>query len=103
MPQFAWANDPAAVEEVMTFILGLTGERIDARYLPKTSYTPDQRGGPGGRCSIATTARAAMSSRCPSSSSAGTKWPRRSPDFKSNVRTSYTARNNDYLTELYPA
>ena len=28
MPQFAWANDPAAVEEVMTFVLGLTGEKI---------------------------------------------------------------------------
>ena len=25
----------------MTFVLGLTGERINARYLPKTHYTPD--------------------------------------------------------------
>ena len=31
MPQFAWANDPAAVEEVMTFVLGLTSERIPAK------------------------------------------------------------------------
>ena len=42
MPQFAWANDPAAVEEVMTFVLGLTNERIPARYLPKTHTTPAQ-------------------------------------------------------------
>ena len=42
MPQFAWANDPEAVEEVMTFVLGLTDERINARYLPKTHYTPAQ-------------------------------------------------------------
>ena len=42
MPQFAWANDPAAIEEVMTFVLGLTGERIPVRYLPKTHTTPAQ-------------------------------------------------------------
>ena len=44
MPQFAWANDPAAIEEVMTFVLGLTGERIAGKYLPKT-HTP-RRGPP---------------------------------------------------------
>ena len=42
MPQFAWANDQAAVEEVMTFVLGLTNERIPARYLPKTKTTPSR-------------------------------------------------------------
>ena len=42
MPQFAWANDRGAVEEVMTFVLGLTNERINARYLPKTHYEPAQ-------------------------------------------------------------
>src|SRR5262249_49364275 len=42
MPQFAWANDPKAIEEVMTFILGLTGEKIAARYLPRTYYGPTQ-------------------------------------------------------------
>ncbi len=42
MPQFAWANDPAAIEEVMTFVLGLTGERIPGKYLPKTHYSPAQ-------------------------------------------------------------
>lgn len=34
MPQFAWADDPKAIEEVMTFVLGLTGEKINAKYLP---------------------------------------------------------------------
>jgi cytochrome c2 len=38
MPQFAWADDPEAVEEVMTFVLGLTGEKISAKYLPR--YEP---------------------------------------------------------------
>ena len=42
MPQFAWANDPAAVEEVMTFVLGLTNEKITAKYLAKTHTTPAQ-------------------------------------------------------------
>jgi cbb3-type cytochrome oxidase cytochrome c subunit len=40
MPQFTWANDPAAVEEVMTFILGLTGEFIPGKYLP--NYGPEK-------------------------------------------------------------
>lgn len=41
MPQFSWADDPGAVEEVMTFVLGLTGERIPTRYLP--SYDPPRQ------------------------------------------------------------
>ena len=35
MPQFAWANDPKAIEEVMTFVLGLTGEKVNSKYLPR--------------------------------------------------------------------
>src|SRR5262249_34568462 len=42
MPQFAWANDPKAIEEVMTFVLGLTAEKINGRYLPRTHYKPAQ-------------------------------------------------------------
>ena len=38
MPQFSWADDPEAVEEVMTFILGLTGEEVPMPYLPR--YEP---------------------------------------------------------------
>ena len=40
MPQFAWANDPKAIEEVMTFVLGLTGEKVDSKYLATTKTTP---------------------------------------------------------------
>ncbi len=42
MPQFTWADDPEAIEEIMTFVLGLTGERIGGQYLPDTHYTPTQ-------------------------------------------------------------
>lgn len=42
MPQFAWADDPKAIEEVMTFVLGLTDEVVSAEYLPKTKYNPAQ-------------------------------------------------------------
>ena len=42
MPQFSWADDPKAIEEVMTFVLGLTGEKIAPKYLPQTHYTPAQ-------------------------------------------------------------
>ena len=40
MPQFAWANDPAAVEEVMTFVLGLTDERIAGQVPPQDEVRP---------------------------------------------------------------
>ena len=33
MPQFTWADDPEAIQEVMTFVLGLTGEKIATKYL----------------------------------------------------------------------
>jgi len=36
MPQFACGQRPEAIEEVMTFVLGLTGEKISGRYMPKT-------------------------------------------------------------------
>ena len=42
MPRFAWADDPAAIEEVMTFVLGLTGENVNADYLPDPHYQPRQ-------------------------------------------------------------
>ncbi len=41
MPQFSWADDREAVEEVMTFVLGLTGEIIPAQYLPH--YDPPKQ------------------------------------------------------------
>jgi cbb3-type cytochrome oxidase cytochrome c subunit len=39
MPQFTWSDDPAAVEEVMTFVLGLTGEFIPGKYMPSYDST----------------------------------------------------------------
>ena len=80
MPQFAWANDPAAVEEVMTFVLGLTGEKITSRYLPKTHYNADPDGRrPGGEAPEPVQLhRAATSWRCPDTRSPrGPSWTRR--------------------------
>ncbi len=81
MPQFAWANDPKAVEEVMTFVLGLTNEKITAKYLPKTHVNPTRTALHKVRSSLtASTAAAATSSRCPSTSFLPEpRWPRPSP------------------------
>ena len=104
MPQFAWANDPAAVEEVMTFVLGLTNERVPAKYLPKTKTT-------AARTAVALGARDLNRFNCAGCHvlempkfeiKEGVKVAEAFSDFKSNVRSSYTSRNNDYLPELYP-
>ena len=81
MPQFAWANDPKAIEEVMTFVLGLTGEKVAAKYLPATHTT-------AAKTAVAEGAKvlepiqlctAATCSRCPSSRfPKGRRSPRRS-------------------------
>ena len=103
MPQFAWANDPAAIEEVMTFVLGLTGERIPARYLAKTHYTPTQQ-------AVALGSKVVNRHNCTGchildmpkyNVREGTKVADVFTDFKSNLRTSYSNRASDFL-ELYP-
>ena len=104
MPQFAWANDPVAVEEVMTFVLGLTGERISGRYLPKTYTTPTQTAVAQGHkllsrynckaCHVLEMPRYTIN--------VGTKFEEALPSFETNVRVSYTARASDYLSEFYP-
>ena len=100
MPQFAWANDPAAVEEVMTFVLGLTGERIPARYLARTHYTPTQTAqGPGQQGDQPAQLRGLP---CPRNAEVhdtpkGSRWPRAFTDFKSNLRSSYNNRANDFV------
>ena len=50
MPQFAWANDPAAVEEVMTFVLG-PDQRADQRagICPRPTTSPRSSRWPAGR------------------------------------------------------
>jgi cbb3-type cytochrome oxidase cytochrome c subunit len=104
MPQFAWANDPAAVEEVMTFILGLTGERISSQYLAKAQYNDVQT-------ALAKGSRVLNRYNCAGchvlempkyTIPQGTKVAEAFTDFKTSVRASYSARNNDYLAELYP-
>jgi cbb3-type cytochrome oxidase cytochrome c subunit len=104
MPQFAWANDPAAIEEVMTFVLGLTNERIPAKYLAKTHTTP-------ARTALAEGARVLNRFNCDGchvlempkfTIPAGVKVAEAMPDFKGNLRSSYSSRGTDYIPELYP-
>jgi mono/diheme cytochrome c family protein len=105
MPQFAWANDPAAIEEVMTFVLGLTGEKIAARFLPKTHYNPVQT-------SVAQGAKLLNRYNCAGchvlempryTIAAGTRLEEALTDLDTNVRVSYNNRASDYLKEFYPA
>jgi mono/diheme cytochrome c family protein len=104
MPQFSWANNPGAIEEVMTFVLGLTGEKIALRYLPRTRYSPEQ-------FALAHGAKVLNRHNCAGchvlempkfTIPSGVKVAEAFTDFKSNVRTSYSNRASDYLSELYP-
>jgi cbb3-type cytochrome oxidase cytochrome c subunit len=105
MPQFAWANDPVAIEEVMTFVLGLTGEKIPGKYLARTHTTPV-------RTALAEGARILNRYNCDGchvlemprfTIPAGVKVAEAFTDFKAYLRSSYTARGNDYIPALYPA
>jgi cbb3-type cytochrome oxidase cytochrome c subunit len=104
MPQFAWANDPAAIEEVMTFVLGLTGEKIAGRYLPQTHTTPV-------RTALAQGSKVLNRYNCDGchvlempkfTIPAGVKVAEAFTDFKGYLRASYTARGTDYIPQLYP-
>lgn len=104
MPQFAWADDPEAVEEVMTFILGLTGEKIDSKYLPH--YTPAKSALAQGEklldrfnckgCHVLAMPRYTVKG--------GTSLADALPAFQNNLDASAGAqgRGADYLKELYP-
>jgi cbb3-type cytochrome oxidase cytochrome c subunit len=104
MPQFAWANDPAAIEEVMTFVLGLTNERIPAKYLAKTKATPARMALAEGNkvlnrfncdgCHVLEMPRYIIPKGVPLATVM--------TDFKSDVRASYSQRGSDYIPELYP-
>ena len=100
MPQFAWADDPAAVEEVMTFVLGLTGEKVAAKYLPQPRYRPDQ-------VAVARGERLLIRYHCKGchvlempryTIPAATKVADALPDFETNVQVSYGDRAKDYLS-----
>ena len=104
MPQFAWANDPKAIEEVMTFVLGLTGEKVNAKYLPSTHTTP-------ARTAVAEGAKILNRFNCDGchvlempkfTIPKGTKVAEAMPDFKGNLSNSYKSRNSDYA-ELDPS
>jgi len=104
MPQFAWANDPDAVEEVMTFILGLTGEKVATKYLPKSRNTPSQM-------AVAEGAKLLNRFNCAGchvlempkfTIPEGTKVAEAFTNFKTNLRSSYTSRATDYLKEFNP-
>jgi hypothetical protein len=88
----------------MTFVLGLTSEKVAAKYLPRTHYGPTQ-------VAVARGARLLNRHNCAGchvlemprfTVPAGLKVAEAFTDFKSNLRTSYGNRGNDYLTELYP-
>src|ERR1700730_6925064 len=99
MTQFAWADDPKAIEEVMTFVLGLTGEKIAAKYLPKYSYTPAQKALAEGSkllnrynctgCHVLAMPKYTIAE--------GTKLEEALTDFDTNVKVAYGNRANDYV------
>lgn len=104
MPQFAWANNPEAVEEVMTFVLGLTGEKIASKYLPKSHYNASQFAVAQGSkllnrynctgCHVVEMPKYTLA--------AGKPLEEAFPDLATNVRVSYNGRANDYLQEFAP-
>ena len=104
MPQFAWANNPKAVEEVMTFVLGLTGEKISGKYLAKVRYRPEQHALSHGSkvlnrynctgCHVLEMPKYTVKD--------GTGLAEAIPDLRANLRASYTNRGTDFLKEFYP-
>ena len=101
MPQFAWADDPEAIQEVMTFVLGLTGERVNDKYLPH--YNP-------ATAAIAKGERVLNRYNCvgchtlamPKYTVEGGKaLDEAIPDLETSVLVSYRNRANDY-PELFP-
>jgi mono/diheme cytochrome c family protein len=104
MPRFSWANDPDAIEEIMTFILGLTGEKVSAKYVAHNRYNEAKK-------SVAQGAKVLNRFNCAGchvlempkfTIPAGTKVAEAFSDFKTNLRSSYTSRGTDYLKEFYP-
>ncbi|AGA26197.1 c-type cytochrome [Singulisphaera acidiphila] len=102
MPQFAWADKSDAVEEVMTFVLGLTGEKIASKYLPKSHYGPSQFAVAQGTkllnrynctgCHVVDMPKFTVA--------AGKPLEEAFTDLATNVKVSYNARANDYLKEF---
>ncbi len=106
MPQFHWADDPSAIEEVMTFVLGLTGEKVDSTYLAATHATPAEAAvARGERLLERYNCKACHVLAMPKFTiAAGTKVADAMPEFDTNVNASYgpQGRGGDFLAELYP-
>jgi hypothetical protein len=104
MPQFAWANDPKAIEEVMTFVLGLTGEKNGAKNLPKSHNGQRQNALAQGLkllnrynctgCHVLEMPKYTVA--------AGASLAEALTNLKVNLRSSYTNRASDYLKAFYP-
>ncbi|GIW86769.1 MAG: hypothetical protein KatS3mg108_1093 [Isosphaeraceae bacterium] len=111
MPQFSWSDDPEAIEEVMTFVLGLTGEKIPARYLPHASYTPAQLALARGErlleryncrgCHTLAMPRYEIAAGADLNQVFRSDDPADEQTFQSNVRLAYENRAKDHLG-LYP-
>ncbi len=109
MPQFAWADDPVAIEEVMTFVLGLTGEKIPAKYLP--NYDPPKVALAKGErlleryncrgCHTLAMPRYTIAADANLDRVFKSSDPSDASPFKTNVNLSYENRAKDYLA-FYP-
>ena len=98
MPQFSWANDKDAIEEVMTFVLGLTGERIPSKYLPRYK-APTQAVAQGEKLLDRYNCRGCHVLAMPKYTlTEGTKTLDALPDFLTNVGASYSSRQKDFLS-----
>ncbi|HWE39167.1 MAG TPA: c-type cytochrome [Isosphaeraceae bacterium] len=106
MPRFAWADDPEAIEEVMTFVLGLTGEVIPSDYLPRSTYSPAQFAKARGERLIERyNCKGCHVFEMPSYTiRPGVKVADAMPDFQVNFEASSgpLGRGQDYLKEFYP-
>ncbi len=89
----------------MTFVLGLTGEKVNSKYLATTKTTP-------AKTAVAEGAKILNRFNCDGCHvlempkfkiAKGTKVAEAMPDFKGNLMSSYKSRANDYLAELDPS
>ena len=98
MPQFAFADDPNAIEEVMTFVLGLTGEKIAGKYLPR--YRPATLAvAQGERLLERYNCKGCHVLQMPKYTiAAGAKITDALVDLRTNIEGSYGRRNDDYLS-----
>ncbi len=111
MPQFSWSEDPQAVEEIMTFVLGLTGEKIPARYMPQPRYSPMQIALAKGEriveqyncrgCHVMAMPRYAIAGATDLDLVFKSDDPSDPEPFRSNVALAYENRSKDHR-ELYP-